>query len=168
MRGYEGGQTGLLKAIPKLGARNGRRETLARLRLDTIQHWIDRKRLDPSQPITIKHLVESRCIGSLKDGIVLLAHGGQYFKDAINIEVTHATQNAINLIEARGGKVTCFDFDRQSMAALIKSDKFLGPPTASVPTEERIDARYFDEARRGYLSDKANELMKLAKPVKKQ
>jgi large subunit ribosomal protein L15 len=46
---------------------------LARLYLDTIQHWIDTKRLDPTQKITIKHLVDSGCVGNLKDGIVLLA-----------------------------------------------------------------------------------------------
>ena len=50
-----------------------RKLRLARVQLDKIQHWIACKRLDPSKPITMKHLLDSRCVGSIKDGVVILA-----------------------------------------------------------------------------------------------
>ncbi|KAJ3399724.1 YmL10, partial [Chytridiales sp. JEL 0842] len=164
--GYEGGQTGLLRAIPKLGHRVSQKLKLARLYLDTVQHWIDSGRLDASKKITIKHLVDSGCIGSVKDGVVLLAKGGHFLRDAIDIEVTHVTKTAINLIEARGGKVTCFDYDRKTLRALLKPEKFLGPPKPSLPTDTNIPARYFDPASRGYLAGQVEELLKLTKPKK--
>ncbi len=75
--GFEGGQTGLLKAIPKLGVRKGIKKRFQRLYLDTLQHWIDTKRIDPSKTITIKVLRDSGCIGKdVKDGVVVLARVG--------------------------------------------------------------------------------------------
>lgn len=49
------------------------RRDLRVLELDTLQKWIDLKRIDISKPITIKELVESGVCGSIKDGVVLLA-----------------------------------------------------------------------------------------------
>lgn len=44
------------------------------LNLDRIQSWIDQGRLDPSKPITMKELNDSRCLhGVKKDGVKLLA-----------------------------------------------------------------------------------------------
>jgi hypothetical protein len=108
-------------------------------------------------------------------------------RDAIDIEVTHASQAAIHLIESRGGKVTCFDYDRKTLRSLLKPERFLGPPTPSLPTDRNIRrmycqfniiiplltcvlfptaflARYFDPAARGYLAGQVETLMKLTKP----
>ena len=43
------------------------------INLDRIQSWIDQGRLDPSKPITLKELQESRCLHGIKDGVKLLA-----------------------------------------------------------------------------------------------
>ncbi len=43
------------------------------LNLDRVQNWVDQGRLDPSKPITVKELVESRCLHGVKDGVKLLA-----------------------------------------------------------------------------------------------
>jgi large subunit ribosomal protein L15 len=45
---------------------------MSTINLDTIQSWIDQGRLDPTKPITLKELVESRCLHGIKDGVKLL------------------------------------------------------------------------------------------------
>ncbi|KAI9348729.1 ribosomal protein L18e/L15P [Zopfochytrium polystomum] len=161
--GYEGGQTGLLKAIPMLGRRPSKKLFLSRLHLDKLQHWIDRGRLDASKPITIKHLLDSGAIGSVKDGVVLLARGASNFSAKVELELTHASKNAIKIVEENGGKVTCFDYNRVTIKGLLKPERYIGPPLPSLPTD-KVKARYFDPAKRGYLADKIHELMEATKP----
>lgn len=43
------------------------------LNLGKLQEWIDQGRIDPTQPITFKHLVDTRCLHGIKDGVKLLA-----------------------------------------------------------------------------------------------
>ena len=42
------------------------------LNLSTLQSWIDQGRLDPTKPITMKELLDSNAVHSIKDGVVLL------------------------------------------------------------------------------------------------
>ncbi|KAI8617583.1 ribosomal protein L18e/L15P [Chytriomyces sp. MP71] len=157
--GFEGGQAGLLRAIPQLGGHKGSKLKIARVHLDTIQHWIDRGRLDASKPIGIRELAQSRCVGTVKDGVTVLARGGQFLTSTIDLQVTHATQRSIALIEAKGGKVTCFDHDKHTIRALLNPHKFLGEPKPSSVFDKGVPARYFDAARRGYLADQVDKLM---------
>ncbi len=48
------------------------------LNLDTLQYLLDHKKLDASQPITMKQLVQVGYIGKVRDGIVLLARVSFY------------------------------------------------------------------------------------------
>jgi large subunit ribosomal protein L15 len=43
------------------------------LNLDRLQHWIDRGLIDPSKPVTMKELHETRCVHGIKYGVKLLA-----------------------------------------------------------------------------------------------
>lgn len=43
------------------------------LNLDRLQHWITSGRLDATQPITMKHLLDSRCIHKIEDGVKILS-----------------------------------------------------------------------------------------------
>ncbi|KAI9329637.1 ribosomal protein L18e/L15P [Obelidium mucronatum] len=164
--GFEGGQAGILRAVPKLGFRPPTARVLAPLRLDALQHWIDARRLDPARPIGIRELVAARCVGGgAKDGVVVLAKGGHFLRSAVDLRVTHASQRAIQLIEEKGGKVTCFDYDRSTIRALLNPAKFIGEPTPSV-INKSIPARYFDSAKRGYLADQVDKLMDRVKKYK--
>lgn len=50
------------------------------LNLDKLQSWINQGRIDPSKPITLKELVESRCLhGTPKDGVKILAKVNKTF-----------------------------------------------------------------------------------------
>lgn len=48
---------------------------LAPANLDRIQEWIDQGRIDPTKPITVRELAQSKCIHSPKEGVKLLARG---------------------------------------------------------------------------------------------
>ena len=46
---------------------------LATVNVDKIQEWIDNGRIDPSIPITLVQLYNSRCIHQVREGVKLLA-----------------------------------------------------------------------------------------------
>lgn len=77
------------------------------LNLDRIQNWISQGRIDPSRPITIKELGDSRCINpsNVGDGVKLLARGADKISHPLNIVVSRASKAAINAVESAGGSV---------------------------------------------------------------
>ncbi len=76
------------------------------INLDKIQDWINQKRIDPEQPITVKELARTRAVHGVKDGIKLLARGANALTTRINIVVSRASAGAIAAVEALGGTVT--------------------------------------------------------------
>jgi large subunit ribosomal protein L15 len=74
--------------------------------LDTIQLWINKGRIDPAKPITIKELTKSKCVNGVKDGVKLLARGKTELTSSINIVVSRASEEAIEAVEKLGGTVT--------------------------------------------------------------
>ncbi|KAI9094918.1 ribosomal protein L18e/L15P [Phlyctochytrium arcticum] len=130
--GFEGGQSGILSAIPKLGARGVAKPRHARLCLDTMQHFVDTGKLDASKKITIKEMADSKCIGNVLDGVVLLAKGGEFFKTKVDLEVTRASQRAIQLVEQNGGTVTIVHHGKLGLKALLNPEKWALPPRTAV------------------------------------
>ena len=154
------------------------------INLDRIQSWIDQGRLDPTLPITVKELCESRCLHGVKDGVKLLARGKEQLKTPINILVSRASTEAINAIEAVGGKVTTRFYTPTSIKRVLKgeSESTLTPLPYMPNTEgqspilaalsssaqpftyrlpdptSRKDLEYYrDSAHRGYLSHLVEE-----------
>ncbi|TPX59215.1 hypothetical protein SpCBS45565_g07807 [Spizellomyces sp. 'palustris'] len=150
--GFEGGQTGLIKAIPKLGKRGIPKLRFTRLYLDTLQHFVETGKLDASKTITIKELAESKCVGKIKDGVVLLAKGGEFFNSKVDIEVTRASQVAMKLIEEKGGNVKCVYHGKEVLRSLLRPDRWAIMPKNPLPTTKENIARYTNESRRGYLA----------------
>ena len=65
--GFEGGQTPFYKRMRKFGFTNRRNKIeYASVNLSRLQFWIDSGRIDASQTITIKTLLESGCVGKLR------------------------------------------------------------------------------------------------------
>lgn len=75
------------------------------INLDKIQDWINQKRIDPHQPITVKELARTRAVHGVKDGIKLLARGANTLTTRIHIVVSRASAGAIAAVEALGGTV---------------------------------------------------------------
>eukprot|EP00842_Homolaphlyctis_polyrhiza_P001496 jgi/Hompol1/2347/HPOL_002939-RA len=175
-RGYEGGQTPIIRSIPMLGMQKRRmklnRLYLRPLALDTLQHWIDSGRLDASKKITIRELVLSGCVGRVKDGVVLLATGAQFLKTPVNIEVSRASLAAIKAIEAAGGTVTTVYHNLELVRAALYPERYAEIPEIVVPKSSREIARYTDPERRGYLAplvqgvDKKDMIRKILEETK--
>jgi large subunit ribosomal protein L15 len=153
---------------------------MSTVNLNRIQEWIDQGRLDPTKPITVKELAESRCLHGVKDGVKLLARGKEELKTPINILVSRASAAAIETIEAAGGSVTTRYYTKQSIRRLLKgeSESSFTPlsqtfskteaesltdsasATSATPFSYRLpdptsrkDLEYYrDPAHRGYLS----------------
>lgn len=139
--------------------------------LDRIQSWVDQGRLDPSKPITMKELNDSRCLHGVKDGVKLLARGSQELRTPINIIVSRASTAAISAIEAAGGSVTTRYYTPFSIRRVLRGQTdpvvSLGSSSTSKSTSDqaspfqyrlpdptsRKDMEYYrDTAHRGYLS----------------
>lgn len=153
------------------------------LNLDRVQAWIDQGRIDPTKPITVKELVDSRCLHRVKDGVKLLARGKEELKSPINILVSRASATAIEAIEAAGGSITTRYFTKDSIKRIIKGESdasftpfainpvspeesaiitqamLAGPFRHRIPDPtSRKDIEYYrDPAHRGYLSHMVEE-----------
>lgn len=140
------------------------------LNLYKVQDWVDQGRLDPSKPITIKELCESRCVSNVKDGVKLLAKGSEQIKDPLNIIISRASAKAIATIEAAGGSVTTRYYTPFAIKKIVQGRMH---PTVSLqskaseieqaskktfysrlpdPTSRKDIEYYRDPAHRGYMS----------------
>lgn len=148
---------------------------MSEVNLDRIQEWIDQGRLDPTKPITPKELIESRIIGTPKDGVKILSRGATVLKQPISVLVSRCSEGAIAAIEAAGGSVVTRYYTRLSIQRLltgesVNTDKPLPLGKENVesvlaearktgfryrlpdPTSRGDIEYYRDPAHRGYLS----------------
>ncbi|KAI9487358.1 MAG: ribosomal protein L18e/L15P [Benjaminiella poitrasii] len=152
---FEGGQTPLVRSLPKRGFNNFHSKEYQELNLDKLQHWINTGRLDASQPITMKHLLDSRCIHKIEDGVKLLSVGADTFNIPVTIEVSRASQKAIEAIEKAGGKITTRYYNALGLRALIHPEKFVQMPKLAAPLRKEDIKYYSDVKNRGYLAEQA-------------
>ena len=140
------------------------------LNLYKLQDWISQGRIDPSKPITVKELRQSRCVANVKDGVKLLAKGSETLTYPLNIIISRASKQAIAAIESAGGSVTTRYYTpfavKKIMAGQmdpinsLQSQIPAGEATAGRtfcnrlpdPTGRKDIEYYRDSAHRGYLS----------------
>ncbi|PLW19215.1 hypothetical protein PCANC_09992 [Puccinia coronata f. sp. avenae] len=157
--GFQGGQTPLMRLFPKRGAHNPTQVEMSPLNLFQLQLWIDQKRIDPTQPITMKEMLDSRIVHGIKDGVKLLGKGAADFRTPnLTIVVSRASQSAIAAVEGLGGTVVCKFYNRLSLRALLKPHRFAAKhrflPGDAHPVRKQDWMRYSDwETRRGYLGN---------------
>lgn len=128
--------------------------------LGRIQAWIDAGRLDPTKPIGLKELLDSRAVHGIKDGVKLLGRDAQLLKTPINITVSRASKAAIAAIEAAGGTITTRYYTKQSIRMVTKPHLYKEGATNfeelgyKLPdASSRWDLEYYrDIKHRGYLS----------------
>jgi large subunit ribosomal protein L15 len=142
---FEGGQTRFFKLLPKRGFTNKRHKTgMSTVNLGTIQDYIDMGRLPvPPLPLhagggssssagggycwTMKDLLDAGICtaSSVKHGIKLLAKGKERLTEPIHLEISRASEEAIQAVEALGGEVTTVHYNRLALRALLKPQKFV-------------------------------------------
>ncbi|KAI8909215.1 ribosomal protein L18e/L15P, partial [Gorgonomyces haynaldii] len=156
---FAGGQTSIVKAFRKYGhqqkqAIQEQQLRLRPLRLDQLQHWIDRGRIDPTKPITLKEIAETKVAGKLVDGCTLVGHGATALKQPVHLQVTRATPFAIEHIEKMGGSVTTVYSDKSIIHALLNPSRYAFIPKEFIPTDARLLRRYSDPVKRGFLANR--------------
>lgn len=161
--GFEGGQTPFYLIIPKYGynANHSRRPQYPPLSLRRLQYLIDLGRVDPTQPIDLTQLVNSRAVTiqpQKRDyGVQLVDEGADIFCAKVNLEVQVASEEAIAAVERNGGVITTSYYDPRSLQVLIKPVPFFmsGQPIPKrlLPGEELLPY-YTDANNRGYLVDR--------------
>ncbi|KAI1373008.1 hypothetical protein F4677DRAFT_456228 [Hypoxylon crocopeplum] len=172
---FQGGQTPLVVQRGTLGFENLRAPIMSEVNLDKLQQWIDAGRIDITKQITPKELIQSKLIGTIKDGIKLLARGADSLKQPIDIVVSRASAAAIEAVEKAGGKIMTRYYTKQAISRLVQGKSFhtdkplpTGPEHVEPVLEQvrqkgffyrlpdptsRWDIEYYrDPAHRGYLS----------------
>jgi large subunit ribosomal protein L15 len=103
LKGFEGGQSPLIRRMPKRGFKNHMTKIFAEVNLDIIQQAIDSKKLSVAKPIDASAMIEAGVISRLYEGVRLLAKGKLTSK--VTIIVTGASKAAIESVAKSGGKV---------------------------------------------------------------
>jgi large subunit ribosomal protein L15 len=153
-RAFEGGQTPLYKRLPKIGFRRGNLALeMQHVNLDKLQRWIDMGRLVPkeNEMLTMRDFVESGLITNYKDGVKLLAKNKGELRTPVHLEVSRASEAAIQSVEAVGGTVTCVHFNKLALRALMKPVKFDLFPLRARPNPFHMKY-YLDKNKAGFLS----------------
>mmetsp|Transcript_18769 Transcript_18769/g.46498 ORF Transcript_18769/g.46498 Transcript_18769/m.46498 type:complete len:293 (+) Transcript_18769:266-1144(+) len=169
--GFEGGQTKFYKLLPKRGFTNKRHKAdMLAINLGTIQDYVDMGRLlstsstssdgdnnKTTTVITLKDLCDAGICthSSIKHGVKLLAKGKERLTTPLQLEISRASTQAIEAVEAIGGQVTTVHYNRLALRALLKPDKFVQlPKFARPPPKWQPYYTNWDE-NRGYLSVQA-------------
>jgi large subunit ribosomal protein L15 len=131
---FEGGQTRFFKLLPKRGFTNKRHKAeILSLNVGTIQDFIDMGRLsivnsnsDGIPAWNMKDLLDAGMFtaSSVKHGIKLLAQGKEKLTTPFKLEISRASETAIDAVEAIGGEVTTVHYNRLALRALLKPHKF--------------------------------------------
>lgn len=139
-RTWEGGQAPLFKRVPRWPEAHmqNKRSKLDPLSMSKLRKFIEAGRLDTRFPITQRHLLESRCMTSIKNGVALFNHNDFPFPYKIDIEVCGADQSSIDMIRAVGGTVTIVYLERVALRAHLKPWKFEVLPRTARPTLKMV------------------------------
>lgn len=103
LNGFEGGQTPLYRRLPKRGFVNLFRTSYDEVTLGRLQLAVEKGTLDPKVTITEEMLFVSGLVNGKGVGVKLLASGE--VKTALNLEISKASQAAVQAIEKAKGSV---------------------------------------------------------------
>jgi large subunit ribosomal protein L15 len=104
IKGFEGGQMPLHRRLPKRGFKNPFRKHFVVINVGRLQAAIDAGKIDAKKPVTAAALSEAGLVGTIGDGVRLLAKGE--LKAKVTVEVSGASKAAIAAVEKAGGSVT--------------------------------------------------------------
>ncbi|KAJ5166915.1 54S ribosomal protein L10 [Penicillium canariense] len=119
---FNGGQTPDIVVSGERGYKNLFSVDMAPVNLERIQEWIDQGRIDPTRPITIRELTQSRCIHQHKDGVKVLGGSATALKQPIHLVVSRASASAIAAVEATGGSLTTRYYTRSSIRHILRNE----------------------------------------------
>ncbi len=101
IKSFEGGQMPLYRRLPKRGFNPINKRKVAKINLDQLQKFVDKKKIDPTNQINLKILQENKIINKSFLKFKILANGNITTK--INIEADFSSISAKDKIEKVGG-----------------------------------------------------------------
>ena len=101
IKSFEGGQMPLYRRLPKRGFNPINKNKIAKINLDQIQNFLDKKRINPENQINLEILKESKIINKSYLKYKILSNGSLTTK--INIEADFSSNSAKDKIEKIGG-----------------------------------------------------------------
>ena len=103
IKSFEGGQMPLYRRLPKRGFNPINKKTIAKLNLDKIQSYIDKKNIKTTDTLNSNLLKKLKLID--QNSIKLKILGSGAIKDKINIEADLASKSAVDKLEKIGGSI---------------------------------------------------------------
>ena len=101
IKSFEGGQMPLYRRLPKRGFNPINKKKIAKINLDQLQNFVDKKRIDPSNLINLESLKKNNIIDKSYLRFKVLGNGKLTSK--IDIEVDYSSISAKEKIENLGG-----------------------------------------------------------------
>ena len=101
IKSFEGGQMPLYRRLPKRGFNPINKKKIAKINLDQLQHFVDKKKIDPSNLINLESLKKNNIINKSYLKFKVLGNGKLTSK--IDIEVDYSSISAKEKIENLGG-----------------------------------------------------------------
>ena len=101
--GFEGGQMPLYRRLPKRGFNRSNAKEYAVVNLGQVQTAIDAKKLDASKTVDAAALKAAGIIGSVRDGVRLMAKGA--LKTKVTFDIAGASEAAKSAVEKAGGSL---------------------------------------------------------------
>ncbi len=103
IKSFEGGQMPLYRRLPKRGFNSLKDFKVAKINLDKIQMFIDKKKLNPSETINVEVLKKLQIIN--KNSIKLKILGKGEIKDKISIQTDLISKSAIEKLKKIGSSI---------------------------------------------------------------
>jgi len=94
----------LYRRLPKRGFNPIKKEKIAKLNLDNIIKFIEKKRINPEQKINIEILKNSKIVNKSYSKFKIL--GNVDLKVKLDIEADFISKSAKEIVEKAGGKIT--------------------------------------------------------------
>ncbi len=101
IKSFEGGQMPLYRRLPKRGFNPINKDKIAKINLDQIQKFVDKKKIDVSNTINLENLKKNKIINKSYLKFKILANGN--LKSKIDIEADFSSISAKEKIEKIGG-----------------------------------------------------------------
>ena len=103
IKSFEGGQMPLYRRLPKRGFNSIKDLKIAKLNLDKIQMFIDKKKLNSKETINVDILKKLKIIN--KNSKILKILGKGEIKDKVNIQADLISKSAIEKLKKIGGSI---------------------------------------------------------------
>ena len=101
IKSFEGGQMPLYRRLPKRGFNPINKTNIAKINLDQLQRFVDKKKIDPTNNINLETLKKNKIVSKSYLKYKILGNGNLTSK--IDIEADYSSVSAKEKIEKLGG-----------------------------------------------------------------